>query len=92
MDNDGINDREQVETLEDNVELQIEYLSRKFGARIVNVHVPNIEISSSEILRRIRDGRSVKYYLPDSVIDYITRAIDDKILQIFSYISYLIIT
>ncbi|MBQ9814378.1 MAG: nicotinate-nucleotide adenylyltransferase [Lachnospiraceae bacterium] len=73
MDNDGINDREQVETLEDNVELQIEYLRRKFGARIVNVHVPNIEISSSEILRRIRDGRSVKYYLPDSVIDYIEK-------------------
>ena len=73
FDNDGVNDREQVTTLEDNAELQIEYLRRKFGANIVNIHVPNIEISSSEILRRIRSGRSVKYYLPDKVIEYIEK-------------------
>ena len=73
LDNDGINDREQAETLEDNVELQMEYLRRKFGAKIINIHVPNIEISSSEILRRIRAGRSVKYYLPDSDIEYIDK-------------------
>ena len=71
FDHDGINDREQAVTLEDNVQVQIRYLEEKFGARIVNVHVPNIEISSSKIISRIREGRSIKYYTPDSVIDYI---------------------
>ncbi len=69
--NDGINDREQVETLEDEFELQAEFLRRKYNANIINIHVPNIEISSSGIIRRIKAGQSVKYYLPDAVIDYI---------------------
>jgi nicotinate-nucleotide adenylyltransferase len=33
---------------------------------------PPIDISSTEIRRRVREGRSVRYLLPDSAIEYIT--------------------
>ena len=38
---------------------------------IIYVNVPNFEISSSDIRRRIKDGKTIKYLLPDSVISYI---------------------
>lgn len=53
------------------IDKKIEHLKEKFGARIYNIHVPNIEISSSDIKQRVRDGRSIKYCTPDKVIDYI---------------------
>lgn len=70
-DGDGIDDRAQAETLQDEFSVQADYLRKKFGARIIDVKVPNIEISSSAIKNRIKAGKSVKYYLPDAVIEYI---------------------
>jgi nicotinate-nucleotide adenylyltransferase len=37
------------------------------------IEVPAIEISATEIRRRIREGLSIRYWVPDSVAEYITR-------------------
>jgi len=38
---------------------------------VLYVNVPSIEISSSMIRERVRSGKTVRYLLPDSVIEYI---------------------
>ena len=37
------------------------------------VEVPAIDISATEIRRRIREGRSIRYWVPDPVAEYVTR-------------------
>jgi nicotinate-nucleotide adenylyltransferase len=37
------------------------------------IAVPAIEISATEIRRRVREGRSIRYWVPDSVAEYVTR-------------------
>jgi nicotinate-nucleotide adenylyltransferase len=37
------------------------------------VRVPAIEISATEIRRRAREGRSLRYWVPDPVAEYVTR-------------------
>jgi nicotinate-nucleotide adenylyltransferase len=36
-----------------------------------SVVVPALEISATEIRRRVRDGRPIRYWVPDAVADYI---------------------
>ena len=38
---------------------------------IIGLAIPGLELSSTEIRDRVRDGRSIKYMLPDDVIDFI---------------------
>ncbi len=49
----------------------IHQLTEKYHADIIPVDVPQVDISSTEIRRRIRSGRSVRYLVPDPVIEYI---------------------
>jgi nicotinate-nucleotide adenylyltransferase len=35
------------------------------------IEVPAIEISATEIRRRVREGRSIRYWVPDGVAEYI---------------------
>ena len=37
------------------------------------VEVPALEISATVIRRRVREGRSIRYWLPDAVAEYIAR-------------------
>lgn len=41
--------------------------------RVVMIDAPLIEISSTEIIQRLRTGHSVRYLLPDAVLHYIQR-------------------
>ncbi len=38
-----------------------------------SIQVPAIEISATEVRRRAREGRSLRYWVPDPVAGYITR-------------------
>lgn len=46
-------------------------LEETYGAEIVLTAFPNIEISSTDIRSRRREGRSIQYLVPDSVREYI---------------------
>lgn len=46
-------------------------LSKKMNAQITFIQSPNISVSSSEIRRRVSIGQSIRYQLPDSVLEYI---------------------
>ena len=37
------------------------------------IEVPAIEISATEVRRRVREGRSVRYWVPDPVAEYVSR-------------------
>lgn len=46
-------------------------LKEKFGARVEKLSTPNMDISSQMLRGWIKEGRSVRYYLPQAVIGYI---------------------
>ena len=50
---------------------KIQELQERFGAEITLLRFPNIELSSTMIRKRIGAQKSVRFMLPDSVIDYI---------------------
>ena len=50
-----------------------EELTLKYGARIEVMDFPRVEISSTDIRNRIKEGLSVKYMLPDAIYEYIER-------------------
>lgn len=53
------------------MELQIEHLKQIFPADIRVLDTPNMDISSRMLKEWIREGKSVKYYIPDTVLAYI---------------------
>lgn len=50
---------------------QIQYLNDKYGADIRLLNTPNVDISSSDIRERIKDGLSICKMVPEAVFDYI---------------------
>ena len=50
---------------------QQEYLENKFDADIRMLRSPVMEISSNDLRRRVREGRSIRYLLPKPVAEYI---------------------
>lgn len=53
------------------MEEQIQYLNEKFGADIRLLNTPNVDISSSEIRRRMKSGESIEDLVPPAVYSYI---------------------
>ena len=49
------------------------YLEEKFGGSIKLLTTPNIEISATNIRNRLAKGHNVKYFVPDSVLDFINK-------------------
>ena len=47
------------------------YLNQKFDARIKIIKTPQYMISSTDLRNRIKYGKSLKYLLPDKLIEYI---------------------
>lgn len=45
-------------------------LERRFGGKILLMPFVRLSLSSTEIRRRIREGRSVRYMTPDNVLAY----------------------
>lgn len=50
---------------------QAEHLKEKYGARIVNLNTPAIGVSSSGIIKNIREGKTIKYHTVPGVVEYI---------------------
>lgn len=46
-------------------------LSQKNCGGIVELAIPKLEISATDIRRRVAEGRTIRYLLPDTVADYI---------------------
>ncbi len=49
----------------------IDQLKEKYPLRAEYIRIPELEISSTDIKERLREGKSVRFLLPDTVIDYI---------------------
>ena len=49
--------------------------AKKLHGTFLKLDTPNLDVSSHELREWIREGKSVKYYLPDSVISYIQEPI-----------------
>ncbi len=50
---------------------QIQYLTRKYQARIYQLHSPEMDVSSEEIRRLTGEGKSAEAYVPRAVWEYI---------------------
>lgn len=51
---------------------QITYLTENFHARIHLLTTPNMDISSKMLRQNIKNGKSIRYYVPDPVLKYIS--------------------
>ena len=52
---------------------QANYIKETYGARIELLEVPTIDISSKQIRERMKQNKSIKYYVPESVYEYIQK-------------------
>lgn len=50
---------------------KIQYFKDKYNARIVTLNMPNYELSSALLRDRISKGKSIQYYVPEKVNEYI---------------------
>ncbi len=58
---------------ENQLNMAIDFFKQKYDAQITKVQMNVIEMSSSDIRNRINMGKSIKYMVCDSVIDYIEK-------------------
>ncbi len=52
---------------------KINYLTENFNGELLVVDIPKLDISSTLIRNRVKEGKTVRYLLPDSVNDYILK-------------------
>ena len=50
---------------------RMDVLRAKYGAKIINLYMPNMDISSTDIRDKVKNKMSIRYFTPDSVIAYI---------------------
>lgn len=53
------------------LEKQVNYIREKYHGNVCYLDTPNIDISSRDIRQRVSDGKSIKYYVPKDVENYI---------------------
>lgn len=56
---------------ESKVDAQIQHLKQIFGGEIFRLETPNFNVSSKIIRERIQAGDTIRYLMPDAVVDYI---------------------
>lgn len=56
---------------EEVIDKRIDFLKGQYGARIKKLELPNLEISSSMLRELVAKGESIRYYVPESVRQYI---------------------
>ncbi|MEF9990775.1 MAG: nicotinate-nucleotide adenylyltransferase [Romboutsia sp.] len=49
---------------------KIEQLEKKYKANIISVYVPSLDISSTYIREQLKEGKSVRYLVPETVEKY----------------------
>ena len=57
----------------EHLEEKIEDLKKTYNAKLHLTHVPGLAISSTDIRARVREGRSIKYLLPEAVEAFIEK-------------------
>lgn len=56
---------------EENIKREIEFLRESYGTKITLIKTPLYEISSTDLRQRIKEDKSLRYLIPEKVIDYI---------------------
>lgn len=53
------------------LEQKLHYLQSKYNSRLYSIDVPGLNISSTDIRKRVKEGRSIKYLVPEEIEQYI---------------------
>lgn len=59
--------------IDENLQSKIKSITDKLGGEIFIVDGPEIDLSSTMIRERVREGKTIRYLLPDSVNNYIIK-------------------
>lgn len=50
---------------------KIKLFTKEYNAHIIKIEIPTLDISSTDIRKRVKEGNSIKYLLPENVEKYI---------------------
>lgn len=50
-----------------------DYFTKSLNGNIIRLRIPNLEISSTDIRSRVKDGKNIKYLVPSGVAEYIQK-------------------
>ncbi len=55
------------------IDIKIAELKNRFSADIVRLQMPHVDVSSTMLRERVKEGRSIRYLTHDGVIEYINK-------------------
>ena len=57
----------------ESLDQQMTFLSQQYGGCFIRLDTMNIDVSSRHLRQWLQEGKSLRYYVPDSVIEYIRK-------------------